>query len=873
MPPFDRTPLFNPSWYISEYKDVEILGMDPLQHYMKYGGRLRRDPSPFFDAGAYASRHALPEDTNPVEHFLDTYGGKPAGFPTLPMGDLKTKLWGGFSGLTVELLKTAIGSGKYSKKDKGEAAFLLGRWYALNDDWDQSVKYLRMISKFDIKLFRSVRCKLMLVEALTHAGDYEKADEMISFVLKKGIDGHFVCANNNLLMTRDPEGDPAIRLENLNQLYRDAGLTEMKLKDPAKGVVFGNWEFDIPAPKPVDGPKVSVLVPVYGAEEFIDVAIRSLLAQTWRNLEIIAVEDRSPDSSWEKLEQLAKEDDRLKIWRNEANMGAYPTRNRALSLATGEFITVHDSDDWSHPQMIELQMKALLDNPELKGTCSAMARVYPDLRFILRPQRNNLEYVHRSYPSLLMRREDINQLHEWDRISANADDEFIQRARMLWGDTAILDVETNVPLSLFLVHENSLTQQKGTNLNSLTFGIRREYARQAKYWRDNKQEEMVTQEGALALERTSMKHPFPIPAGLAPKNWVRNTEYDIVLVSDLSLLGGTRRCNEGYIEAASALGLRVGLFHWPRFDLKSADVADEYVELTYRENVDILVPEDEVTAKLVLIHHPPILKYRIDAVPQITAQKLGILVNQSPMQRWSNAPHYYEAADVQAMCQELFGLDPEWIAISPRVKSILQTSGGFEHVRETIWYPPFQGNVSQELPPLPEGLGTDRPLVIGRHARDHWSKWPATAEGLKAAYCGDVDGITMRILGGAGTPERLLGTMPGNWEVLEFDAVSVSDFIHDLDFFLHFVHEDYIEEFGRNVMEAMAAGRVAILPPGFRDIFGEAAVYCQPEEVAGVIRDLWTNPDRYREMAQRGLAFVQQNCAQDIVQKNIKEIL
>lgn len=873
MSQLERTPLFDPSWYLSEHKDVGILGMDPLEHYMKYGGRLRRDPSLFFDAATYAARHGLADADNPVAHFVETYGGAPADFPAQPMADLRTKLWGGFSGLTVELLKAAMGGGsKYSKKDKGEAAFLLGRWYALNDEWEESVKYLRMISKFDIKLFRNVRCKLMLVEALTHAGEYDKAEEMIDFVLNKELNGHFICARNNLMMAQDPDNSAADRLENLNRLFRDSGLSEMKLKDPAKGLVFGNWDFDIPAPKPVTGPKISVLVPVYGAEEFIDVAIRSLLAQTWQNLEIIAVEDRGPDNSWELLQELAKEDDRLKVYRNEANMGAYPTRNRALSLATGDFITVHDSDDWSHPQMIEIQMKALMDNPEAKGTCSAMARVYPDLRFILRPQRNNLEYVHRSYPSLLMRREHINELHEWDRISANADDEFIQRARVLWGDEAILDVMTNVPLSLFLVHENSLTQQKGTNLNSLTFGIRREYSRQAKYWRDHKQAEMADG-GTLALERTSMKHPFPIPAGLAPKNWVRNTEYDIVLISDMSLLGGTRRCNEGYIEAASALGLRVGLFHWPRFDLKLTDVADEYVELTYRDNVDILVPEDEVTAKLILIHHPPILKYRIDAVPQITAQKLGILVNQSPMQRWSNAPHYYEAGEVQALCQDMFGLDPEWISISPRVKSILQTSGGFDHVREAVWYPPFHGDVPKELPALPEGLGTDRPLVIGRHARDHWTKWPAAADGLKAAYCADQDGITMRILGGAATPEKLLKTLPSNWDVLEFDSVSVTEFVQGLDFFLHFVHEDYIEEFGRNVMEAMTAGRVAILPPSFRDIFGDAAVYCQPEDVAGVIRDLWSQPDRYREMALRGLAFVQENCAQDVVQQKLKDIL
>ncbi|MEQ9565175.1 MAG: hypothetical protein RLN85_05065, partial [Pseudomonadales bacterium] len=112
-----------------------------------------------------------------------------------------------------------------------------------------------------------------------------------------------------------------------------------------------------------------------------------------------------------------------------------------------------------------------------KITCTFMARVRSDLSFILRPQRNNLEYVHRSYPSILMRRSDLDELGEWDGVSANADDELLQRARVLWGANRIKDVMPEVPMSLFLVHEQSLTQQKGTSLNSLTFGIRHEYSR------------------------------------------------------------------------------------------------------------------------------------------------------------------------------------------------------------------------------------------------------------------------------------------------------------------------------------------------------------------------------------------------------------
>ena len=862
-------PIFDPLWYSAHYRDVAILGMDSVEHFQKYGASLRRSPSRHFDARRYAARHGLAEEEDALAHYLANYAVPPRAEHAVDVADLKNKLWGGFSGLAVAGLEAALADTSLPNKTRAAAAFILGRWHALNENWDAAVEALKPIRRLDVSTYRGRKCKLLMIDCMTRSGAFDGAREMIDYTLERELSGHFICARSNLILAEKGADGTAERLEAINALYRGHGLSEIRLQDPALGFNFGNIAFDIPPARSVEGPKVSILVPVYNAGEFVDVAIKSLLSQTWSNIEVVAVEDCSPDDSWECLQALAAQDSRLRIFRNEQNMGAYPTRNRALSLSSGDYITVHDSDDWSHPQMIEVQMKALLANPDLRGTCSAMTRVYPDIRFILRPQRENLEYVHRSYPSLLMHRDNIMQLGEWDRVSANADDEFIQRARRLWGDEALADAEPNVPMSFFLVHENSLTQQKGTSLNSLTFGIRKEYGRQARYWRENKAAEM---EG-LSIARTSFKHPFPIPQGLGPKHWPRNTRYDIIIVSDLSLLGGTRRCNEGYILAAAEMGLRVGLFNWPRYDLKLVEMADEYVDLSYHENVDILVPEDEVECTAVLIHHPPILRHRIDATPRITADRVAILVNQSPMQCWSQSSYYYDPAEAEALCEEVFGRRPEWIAISQRVKDVLRIAGGYERVADRIFFPPFRGEVPAELPPLPEDLGSARDIRLGRHARDHWTKWPAQATDLGAAYCAEVPGITVSLLGGAGTPEKLLGEVPSNWHVLEFDSVPVSQFISELDFFLHFVHDDYIEEFGRNVMEAMAAGRVVILPSGFLDIFGDAAIYCEPEDVAQTVRAVWADSKRYRAQAERGLAFVHRNCARDVVKQNLQSLL
>lgn len=784
----------------------------------------------------------------------------------LSSGELMLKLWGGFSNLALNDLEEMLSDKGVNATEKAKICYALARWYAAAQDWLAALGFLKRIRQFDINLYRDKKIKLLLIQAYCETKNFDQANEMIKFALNQRKDNDFICAYSNFYNKRNGVDSAQQRVNLINEIYQQAGFSPVSLLDNSKGLVFGNLGYSCSRSKTVEGPKISILVPVYGAEEFVEVAIKSLLNQTWKNLEIIAVEDCGPDNSWSILERLSKEDPRLKVYKNDTNLGAYSTRNRALHLATGEYITVHDSDDWSHPEMLEAQMKEMAANPKIKISCSAMCRVHADFEFMLRPQRNNLEYIHRSYPSVLIKRKDLGQLGEWDGVSANADDEFVQRARMLWGNDSVVDVYKDVPFSFFLVHENSLTQQKGTSLNSLTFGIRREYARQAEYWRKNKKQD------ALDVKRTSLKHPFPIPQGLAPKNWKKNTNYDLVLVSDLSLLGGTRRCNEGYIQAAIEMGWRVGLFHWPRYELRTAPIADEYLELSYNENVDILVREDEISADLVLIHHPPILKYEIDAVPKITCKKTAVLVNQSPMQLWSQKPFYYEAESAENLVEKLFGHKPTWIAISPRVIQTLQLSGGFKNVHQDLWFPPYNGVLPETLPELPKDFGSKRKIRLGRHARNHWTKWPGNKEDLTAAYCGGSSDIEVHLLGGAETPKNILGELPSNWTVYQFDSITVSQFVSHLDFFLHFTHHDYIEEFGRNIMEAMAAGKVVILPLDYQDVFGDAAVYSDPREVESMIHKFWNDKELYKNQARRGFDFVSKKSSLEIVKLNLRSI-
>ena len=91
-------------------------------------------------------------------------------------------------------------------------------------------------------------------------------------------------------------------------------------------------------------PKISVVLPVYKVEKYLKRCIQSICVQTYRNLEIILVDDGSPDSCPEICDELAKCDSRIRVIHKE-NGGLSDARNVGTAYATGEYITFVDSDD------------------------------------------------------------------------------------------------------------------------------------------------------------------------------------------------------------------------------------------------------------------------------------------------------------------------------------------------------------------------------------------------------------------------------------------------------------------------------------------------------------------------------------------------
>lgn len=125
---------------------------------------------------------------------------------------------------------------------------------------------------------------------------------------------------------------------------------------------------------PVDTAKISVIVPVYKVESYLDKCISSIVNQTYANLEIILVDDGSPDNCPAMCDAWAEKDSRIRVI-HKPNGGLSDARNAGIVVATGELMAFVDSDDWIAPDMYEyLYQRLTEDNSDIAACGVQMVR-------------------------------------------------------------------------------------------------------------------------------------------------------------------------------------------------------------------------------------------------------------------------------------------------------------------------------------------------------------------------------------------------------------------------------------------------------------------------------------------------------------------
>lgn len=110
---------------------------------------------------------------------------------------------------------------------------------------------------------------------------------------------------------------------------------------------------------------ISVLMPVYNVKAYVEEAVNSVLNQTYRNIELVIVDDASTDGTYEVLLDLQKKDSRIRLYHNELNNKICKTLNKALKYAKGKLIARMDGDDISAPRRLEILKEYLDSNPDI----------------------------------------------------------------------------------------------------------------------------------------------------------------------------------------------------------------------------------------------------------------------------------------------------------------------------------------------------------------------------------------------------------------------------------------------------------------------------------------------------------------------------
>lgn len=143
--------------------------------------------------------------------------------------------------------------------------------------------------------------------------------------------------------------------------------------------------------KGFDAPLVSVVMAVYNGESYLPAALESILQQTYRNLEIILINDGSTDGSSKILSDFSRRDSRI-ILVDQENSGLTRALIRGMGLATGQFVARMDADDYSHPARIEKQLDVLLNDPSKDAVSCGINYIYDDGAIVPQgvPEREDL---------------------------------------------------------------------------------------------------------------------------------------------------------------------------------------------------------------------------------------------------------------------------------------------------------------------------------------------------------------------------------------------------------------------------------------------------------------------------------------------------
>lgn len=767
----------------------------------------------------------------------------------------------GFSKRGLAELEDLVLNNSYNKYLKHLASWELALWHANQGSKDGARKCLQLLQtlKEDVKDKEFLR-KIVVIEAECKdlLGDKEGAKYVILDALQS-------CSHPDLfLAAANLESSLTKRIELINKALGIYGISSISLDTSNNRSVYDSLRSEQKQQKFLtEVPKVTVIIPAYNAESGLKTTLDSVLNQTWGNLEVLVIDDCSTDGTVSIVEEYISKDSRVQLIQAESNGGAYVARNLGLRAASGDYVTINDADDWSHPEKIEKQMNHLLENPSIIGNTSEQARATNDLRFYRRGKPGY--YIFNNMSSFLFRRKQVmEKIGFWDSVRFGADSEFIRRIKKVFGDDAVVELSTG-PLSFQRQTSTSLTGNSAFGYHGFFMGARKEYFDSYINYHNMSKN--------LRYQFPQESRPFAVPEPMLPTREGRR-HFDVIIVSDFRLDGGSNISNLEEIKAHQQMGLRTGLIQMSRYDYSPRKKVNPRIrDLIDGDQVQMIVYGEKVSCDLLLLRYPPILQEWQDYIPEVEARNICVIVNQTPMSHYGgDAEQRYNIRRCEEHLRSYFGKSGVWYPIGPAVRKALH-----DFHSEDLNYISLADKDWSNIIDINEWKRTSRPKDnlkprIGRHSRDSEVKWPAKLEELLTVYPESND-IEVHVLGGVNTPKKILGYIPSNWKYMDFGEMHPKEFLSKLDVFVYYTHPHWVESFGRVIIEAMAVGVPVILPPSYQDLFGEIAICVEADKVQDEITRLMNDHEYYNKHVEKALNYVEEHFGYSMHARRLEQFL
>lgn len=632
-------------------------------------------------------------------------------------------------------------------------------------------------------------------------------------------------------------------LEGFNAPFVAAGLSPASI-DPNAPSPFDGLRSSV-APATIDGPLVSVIVTTFNPDPTeIRTSVTSILQQTWKNLEILLMDDHSEEWSLGALEELATEDSRVKLVRLPENGGTYRARNEGIRIATGEYVTGQDTDDWSHPERIARQVAALEANPDSPGVTAAANRT--DGRLVKVSVGNNPH--RRCEVSLMLRVETARTIGGYLPVRKAADSEFRERLEAWWGESVHVLGE---PLYVIRMSPGSLSRadfRPGWSHHS-----------RRGFWSAYKNWHATAERHELEIDASDrqMSIPSTTPSRIAGKEWDRGHSYDLCLVADWR--GGAPEQRAAVDELRSLVGtdLNIAILHfdtpWGAGALAPRALVPEVQQLVSDGKISRVYLEEEAETSIVVVRDPAAMDYARRIASSLTTNRLLMVAHSDPAGHDATLRRY-DPGHAHEMACEIFGVEPDWIVPTGQGSELFQSM--FQLPVATESYPMVVDVERFAGVRLRRGGGR---LVVGRSAENEVEDWPTT-EDFYAAFPTD-GSVEVRVLGDARGALRVSGErrLPADWLSVREGGISPEIFWRTIDANVLYDQGASGGAIERPVLEALAAGTPVVTDNERSALYGHAVLGAKPAGALQAATDLLADPIRCEAIRERGRSFVREN--------------